>query len=100
VTHRLAILSAAGLALVAAATGCNRLPPDLPPDYEQLLRRGAIPAIDKPKFRPAAEVDVPADAWVLGVVIDGQAKAYSLNLLNHHEIVNDRTGNVAFAAVW
>ena len=32
--------------------------------------------------------------------IDGVAKAYSLQLLNRHEVVNDRTGETAYAAVW
>ena len=34
------------------------------------------------------------------ILIDGQARAYSLNLLNRHEIVNDRIGDKTFAAVW
>jgi hypothetical protein len=37
---------------------------------------------------------------VLGVEVEGVAKAYSLNLLNHHEVVNDRSGDTAYAAVW
>jgi hypothetical protein len=37
---------------------------------------------------------------VLGVVIDGQARAFSLNLLNHHEVVNDQIGQTPYAAVW
>jgi len=34
------------------------------------------------------------------VEIDGQARAYSLNLLNRHEVVNDQIGGKSFAAVW
>ncbi len=51
-------------------------------------------------FVAAAEAELPDDAWVLGVAVDGQAKAYSLNLLNRHEVVNDRIGETAYAAVW
>jgi len=40
------------------------------------------------------------DAWVFGVTIGGEARAYSLNLLNHHEVVNDTVGEHTFAAVW
>ncbi len=72
----------------------------LPPGVEQLLERGAIGAIFEPEFVPANEAEISDDAWILGVVIDGQARAYSLNLLNHHEVVNDRIGDTAFAAVW
>ena len=48
----------------------------------------------------ADEAEIPDDAWVLGVAVGGEARAYSLNLLNHHEVVNDRIGEHAFAAVW
>ncbi len=71
-----------------------------PPGVEQLLPRGRIAAIVDPEFVPAAEAAIPEDAWVLGVVIDGRAKAYDLNLLNSHEVVNDRTAGTAYAAVW
>lgn len=72
----------------------------LPAGVEQVLPRGRIAAIFEPRFVSAAEADIADDAWVLGVVIDGRAKAYSLNLLNRHEVVNDRSGGTAFAAVW
>ncbi|NIS37844.1 DUF3179 domain-containing protein, partial [Candidatus Saccharibacteria bacterium] len=48
----------------------------------------------------AAEADIDGDSWVLGVVINNQPRAYSLNLLNSHEVVNDQIGDTAFAAVW
>ena len=48
----------------------------------------------------AREAEISGDAWVLGVEIDGQARAYSLNLLNRHEVVNDRIGDKTFSAVW
>lgn len=73
---------------------------ELPAGVEQIIPRGAIPAIVAPHFVPASEAGISDDAWVLGVVVEGQARAYSLNLLNHHEIVNDRVGNTSFAAVW
>jgi hypothetical protein len=71
-----------------------------PPGVEQLMPRGRIAAVLDPVFVTAAEADLPDSAWVLGVAVGGQAKAYSLNLLNSHEVVNDRTGEVAYAAVW
>ena len=71
-----------------------------PPGVEQLLPRGRIAAISSPRFVSAKKAKIPDDAWVLGVEVDGEARAYSLNLLNSHEVVNDRLGNTAFAAVW
>ena len=57
-------------------------------------------AITEPEYVPAAGAAIPDDAFVLGLVIDGQARAMSLNLLNAHEVVNDAIGDVQFAAVW
>ena len=90
-------------ALTAAAAGAEAGPKaeqNLPTGVEQILPRGAIPAVVDPVFVPAGKADIAADAWVLGVAMDGQARAYSLNLLNRHEVVNDRIGERAFAAVW
>jgi len=71
-----------------------------PPGVERLLPRGRIAAVFSPEFVTASEAEISDDAWVLGVAIGGQPKAYSLNLLNRHEVVNDHSGDTAFAAVW
>lgn len=72
----------------------------LPGEFRQIIPRGAIPAIIDPEYVPAQEADIGDEAWILGVVINGQPRAYSLNLLNNHEIVNDQIGETPFAAVW
>lgn len=82
---------------VAAASSSTE---DVPEGVNMLLPRGAIPAVFDPVFVSADSADIPDGAWVLGVEIDGTAHAYSLNLLNHHEIVNDRFGKLPVAAVW
>ena len=73
---------------------------DKPEGFEQILQRGRIASVDAPTYVTAEEAEIPDDAWVLGAVIEGQALAYSVNLLNSHEVVNDKIGNTAFAAVW
>ncbi len=73
---------------------------NLPKGFEQIIPRGQIAAISQPHFVQGDSANIADDSWVLGVVIDGHARAYSLNLLNSHEVVNDRIGNIAFAAVW
>ena len=90
-----------GLRATAAVAG-EPLPAgdEPPPGVEQLLPRGRIAAVFEPTFVAAAEADLPDEAWVLGVAVGGVAKAYSLNLLNSHEVVNDQSGEVAYAAVW
>lgn len=92
-----------GIALAASLLPCLAVSAggeDVPKGYKQILPRGRIASVDAPSFVPASKAKIPPHAWVLGVVIEGQARAYSLNLLNEHEIVNDRAGGTTFAAVW
>lgn len=88
------------LAFAASGSGLFAQTNALPPEFKQLLPRGAIAAVTNPKFVPASEAKISGNNWVLGVVIDGVAHAYSLNLLNSHEVVNDWLGNTPIAAVW
>ena len=83
-----------GLASAAGQQG------EQPQGYVQVIPRGSIAAIDNPVYVTADEATIRDEAWVLGVVIDGQARAYSLELLNRHEVVNDAIGDTNFAAVW
>lgn len=71
------------------------------PMYE-LLPKDGIPAIDNPEFVPANEADgfMQDEEPVLGVVHNGEAHAYSLWTLDHHEIVNDTVGGAHLAATW
>ncbi len=73
---------------------------DLPKEFERIIPRGRIAAISSPTFVPARKASIGDDAPVLGVIIDGQARAFSLNLLNYHEVVNDQIDDTAYAAVW
>jgi len=52
--------------------------------------RDGIPSIDEPQFiSPEAANKLEPEDDVLGVVHNGIAKAYPVNILNWHEIVND-----------
>lgn len=87
--------------LLSTALGFAALLGGQQPDgYEQILPRGRIAAISDPTYVAADEARIVPSSWVLGVVIEGQARAYSLNLLNAHEVVNDSIGETNFAAVW
>ena len=67
-----------------------------------VLPRDAIAAIDNPKFIPAEEANesYEEDELVLGVVFNGDARAYSIPMLSSHEIVNDTVGGVKIAVTW
>jgi len=80
---------------VLPAMTMNGFDLDEPLVAEDQIKRGGpprdgIPSIDKPKFVSAADVDyLKADDRVLGLVINNEARAYPITILNWHEIVND-----------
>ena len=67
-----------------------------------VIPRDNIPSIDAPKFVGPSE----ASAWlkdvepVVSLEIDGDARAYPLQILTWHEIVNDSVGDVPVAVTF
>ena len=61
-----------------------------------ILGKDGIPAILDPRFISGAEAaeQMVGSERVLGVSIDGDHRAYPLNQLSRHEIVNDQVGGV------
>ena len=72
----------------------------------RLIQRGGpprdgIPAIDAPRFIPAAGAHHVSDTdRVLGLVVGNKAKAYPIRILNYHEIVNDRFDETPIAVTF
>ena len=63
--------------------------------------RDGIPSIDDPQFVPVSEAsDLGATEPVIGLVINGDARAYPLRILTWHEIVNDVVGGVPVAVTY
>jgi len=58
--------------------------------------KDGIPSIDNPKFISASEADefLNADDLVLGIEVNGEAKAYPRKIVVWHEIVNDIVGGI------
>ena len=65
-----------------------------------LLPFDAIPAITDPQCVSASAAKLNADAPVIGVTFNDESRAYSLYLLNGHEIVNDLVGGLKIATTW
>ncbi len=67
-----------------------------------VLGKDAIPAILDPQFISAAEAisQMKPSERVIGVSINGEHRAYPLNLLGRHEIVNDTVGGKPVAVTW
>jgi len=63
--------------------------------------KDGIPSIDNPKFIAADEADyLEPDDTIVGLAIDGDARAYPLRILAHHEIVNDTVGGQPVAVTY
>ena len=74
------------------------------PEYRivTLLPKDAIRSIDAPRFYgvPEADEEYDPNEIVLGVVFNGEARAYSVNMLSSYEIVNDMVAGVPIAVTW
>ena len=68
----------------------------------QVLPPDAIPAIRKPEFVTGKEANeqMSNKELILGLAVDGDARAYSLCQLDSHEIVNDWFGETPLAVTW
>jgi hypothetical protein len=107
------------LALVLAACGQGSVSPTLQEQQEeqdetiqpepaeepmyvwnQLLGRDSILPIYDPEFVPAGEANYSDDELVMGVAIDGEAKAYLVALLNSREMVNDELAGIPILVTW
>lgn len=74
------------------------------PEYDivTLLPPDAIPAIDDPQFTDVlgAELEYEPEELVLGVELNGDARAYPVGVLARHEIVNDTVGGEPIAVTY
>jgi hypothetical protein len=66
----------------------------------QLLRRDGIRPIYEPEFVSADEADYEDDEMVLGIEIDGEAKAYPIGVLSQREMVNDYLAGTPILVTW
>lgn len=72
----------------------------LPEGFRQLLGRDDIAPVYDPAFVTAAGVDWPEDSLVIGVDLEGQARAYPVGFLNRREIVNDNHRGIPTLVTW
>lgn len=90
------------MALLCACDVENPIPDPIEnPEYanwiipkNEIIRRGTendfIPSLDNPEFLPATAAEhLKPEDLILGLNIKGDYRAYPLNILNYHEVVND-----------
>ena len=85
-----------------AAIGSGTDPTTLDLRIVTVLGKDSILAILNPKFIDSVSAVAQMDSleWVLGVSINGEHRAYSLNLLSRHEVVNDTVRGTPIVVTW
>jgi hypothetical protein len=109
----LSVLGVAGIALFSARSGESPSsesatyesgePAPLvdPSEIQQIVPRDSIPALDEPRFTSVSEIDWLTEREpVIEVEVDGDARAYPLQILTWHEIVNDVVGGTPLAVTF
>ena len=73
-------------------------------DLGDLLSGGpgkdGIPSLDDPQFVSANETEFGDNELIIGVYLNGEAKAYPYGIMNWHEIVNDTVGGVPVSVTY
>lgn len=72
-------------------------------DYQpKQVLRNPIRAITNPPIAAADDAEIDGDELVIGVEVNGEARAYPINQLTgpRREIINDHLGGKAIAATW
>lgn len=91
------------LVIMAAVSGFDFTKHSIP--VEDIMSGGppkdGIPSLTDPEFISPSEAGWmrPGDK-VVGVELDGEAKAYPVRILNWHEAVNDRLAGSAILVTW
>ena len=65
-----------------------------------MLPRDAIRPIYDPQFVDAVDSPLQADELVMGVAIQGEAKAYPVTVLRFREMVDDELGGLPILVTW
>ena len=68
--------------------------------WSQLLSRDSILPIYQPEFVNADDAPYDDDELVIGVALDGEAKAYAIGPLNRREMVNDELAGIPILVTW
>ena len=69
----------------------------LPP---QLIPLDGIRPVYQPQFVDAADAPLHDEELVIGVSIEGEAKAYPITVLRFREMVNDELGKLPILVTW
>ena len=66
----------------------------------QLIAPDGIRPVYKPRFLAAADAPLEDDELVIGISLEGEAKAYPITVLRFREMVNDELGGLPILVTW
>ena len=69
-------------------------------EYRELIARDVIVPVYEPRYVEAEEANLVDQELVMGVEINGEAKAFPIGLIRSREIVNDTIGGVPLLITW
>jgi hypothetical protein len=69
-------------------------------NFSQLLPYDGIRPVYEPEFATAVDAPLLDDELVMGVAIQGQAKAYPVTVLRFREMVNDELAGLPILVTW
>ena len=103
-----AAVAAAAIVLSVTAVACgwavaqDRQGPgaDAGPKLIRVIPKDRIPAIFRPTYISADKAQMHDETAVIGLAINGEARAFAISLLDGHEIVNDTIGGTPVAVTW
>ncbi len=96
--HHPMVRNPSGAVLQASGAAFDPIRAD---EIQSILPEDAIPALVHPTYATAAQTsDIRPGELVIGVAINGDARAYPLATLSAHEIVDDDIGGQHLAVTW
>ncbi len=68
--------------------------------FPQLIPFDGIPPVYDPQFASAADAPLLDDELVMGIALDGEAKAYPVTVLRFREMVDDELAGTPILVTW
>jgi hypothetical protein len=64
--------------------------------------KDAFPVLLNPSMGTVADGDkiIQANEWVIGIALNGEAKAYPIAVMGFHELINDSVGGHPITVCW
>lgn len=71
-----------------------------PAEYRKLIARDVIVPVYEPRYVSPEEANLVDQELVMGVEVNGEARAFPIGLIRSREIVNDTIGGVPLLITW